>query len=415
MKPLVGILTASAIPVVMFALWAEYFCEDWRKARDDGEPEETESSIFRLRLAGLLSTTLQLVIFLATAPIRKEDALSGIWGLWITLAALVFQRVHQASIERTLLEATVDEKQEVRPSILGPSLLWAFAGVAIYLGILGGTLFATAVAIAVFKWSGPAAVGAVIVGTISGYTLALGANFVISPWILGKMLPSGRFPEGKRHSLIEGWFMQAKTPTPELRVLAPGAPLQGSNAWVSGVSWFASSRLRPTLWLTPRLLESLDDLELEAVVKHEIAHLKRHHLTQRFLLAWSMSILVLFSVAGAMVLSAWLPVSQTGPILPAFSLFLAVTMVWGSIRALGEQSRGHELEADRICVTELGARASALVSALKKVESTHPTTAMGHGASHPVLELRILALKPLVESERKQELEAARASDQKAA
>lgn len=404
-KPLLGIIVASAIPVVMFALWAEYFCEDWRKSRESGERMETDSSIFRLRLAGFLSISLQLVIFLATSPVRNEDPSAGVWGLWVTLAALVFQRIHQASVERMLLEADSGEEAgrelRVAPSILGTSLLWAFAGVVLYLGILGGTLFATAVSIAILKLSGPAAVGAVVIGTLAGYTAALASNFILSPWILGKMLSSSSFQEGAVRTRIESWFKAAGIPLPELRVLSPGAPLLGSNAWVSGVNGFSRLGLKPTLWLTQNLLQTLSEGELEAVIKHEIAHLKLNHLTHRFLLAWSMSILVLLTVAGAMLLSAWLPGTQTGPILPAFSLFLAVAMVWGSIRALAEQSRNHELEADRFCVTGLGARASSLVSALKKVEATQPTSTATGAGTHPVLELRVLALEPLLELERR--------------
>jgi Zn-dependent protease with chaperone function len=404
MKPVFGLAIASAIPVVMFALWAEYFSEDWRKSRESREDEEElEVSIARVRLAGLLATTLQLVLFLATSGIRHEDSLAGVAGIWITLAALVTQRIHQASLERMLLEgqsaATTAQLKNPSP-LAGPTLLWAFAGVAIYLGILGASLFSTAVAIAVFKWTGLKAMAAVAVGTMSGYTAALASNFLVSPWILGKMLPSKALENGPEFGRISEYFGASGVPLPEIRVLAPDAPLRSSNAWVSGVSW-AARWIRPTLWLTPALLELLDERELEAVVKHEIIHLRKNHLTQRFLLAWSMSILVLFTVAAAMGLSVILPAAQVGPILPAFSLFLAVAMVWGSIRGLEEQSRNHELEADHLCVMELGASAGALASAIRKVDAANPAASAALARSHPTLELRLRALEPLVIEERK--------------
>lgn len=394
-----GLFVAATIPVVMFMLWAEYFRQGWREelARAGSPDEEQlELAIARVRIAGLLATTLELVIFLATSPIRQEDALAGMLGLWITLGALVFQRIQQAGLENELLSAQATPEggsARARPApVLGSGLLWAFAGVVMYLSLLGGSMFAAALAIAVFKWTGLKAMLALGAGTVVGYSLALASNFVFSPWLLKKVIPSVEFPDCSAKTAIEGWFREAKVAMPDLRITDSTA-IQAANAWVTGFAWLGGA-LKPVLWTTPTLLHELSAAELEAVLKHEIVHLRRNHLTLRFAMAWAMSLLVLLSLSGALALSALLPASATGPIAPAFSLFLSVAMVWGAMKGLEEQSRMHELEADWLSVIELGASAIALASALRK---THISK---QGGSHPLLAVRLEALAPLIAQEK---------------
>lgn len=398
-----GLVVAAAIPVVMFMLWAEYLRQGWKDDVESSNDDRLELTIARIRIAGLLATTLELVVFLAASPIRQEDAVAGMLGIWITLAALVFQRIQQAGLENEVL-SSAGAQERARPApVLGSGLLWAFAGVVIYLSLLGGSMMAAALAIALFKWTGLKAVLALGAGTVAGYSLALASNFVLSPWLLKKVIPSVEFPDCTARTAIQGWFGQAGVPTPELRITNSNA-FRAANAWVTGFAWIGGA-LRPVLWTTPTLLHELSAAELEAVLKHEIVHLRRNHLTLRFALAWAMSLLVLLSLSGAFALVALLPASATDPIAPVFSLFLAVAMVWGAMRGLDEQSRFHELEADRLAVTELGASAVALSSALKK------THLAGQGGTHPLLAVRLDALAPLIVQEKEaQERDSRRAA-----
>ena len=397
------LIISAAIPVVMFALWKEYFEQDWNDS-ERAEPEDEQSlegAIARIRLAGLLTTTLQLVIFMATYRIRQEDPLAGVSGLWITLAGLVAQRIQQASLEHRVTRSALKEqatsfKPVMKPVVMTGQVLWAFAGLVVYLGLLGGSLLSTALAISFFKMTGIKAAATLVVGTLVGYTLALASNFVLSPWFMKRILPGSSLGAGKVRESISLWFKAAGTPEPELRVFEQTPNLL--SAWVTGISSLKGP-FRPVLWLTPMALELLEEDEIEAVVKHEMIHLKKNHLLQRFALAWAMSLLVLVTLSAALGLAAWLPKEQAGPILPAFSLFLGVALVWGSIRAIQEQSRLHELEADLLCITELGARASALASALRKAERINGAAT---SRSHPGLGARLEALEPLLRQEKAQ-------------
>jgi len=389
---ILGLLVASAIPVVGFMLWAEYFKqelgtrEEGLKGQSPSEQDDLEMWVARLRLAGLLTTSFQLVIFLATSETRNENSLNAIAGVWITLAAFVIQRFQQAGLEqRVVRERSASPK--ALPSVLGPSLIGAFAGLVIYLSLLGGTLLTTALAIAVFKWTGIKAAIALGGGTLLGYTAALASNFIFSPWLLKMTIPSRELPDGPAREILESCFARAKISAPEFRLADPSS-VRAPNAWVTGFAWLRGP-LRPVLWVSPKLLEELEPEELEAVISHEMVHLKKNHLTLRFALAWAMSLLVLISLSGTFVLGG----AASGPIAPAFSLFLAVAMIWGSFRALEEQSHSHELEADFLSVTELGASAVALASALEK------THAGQEGGTHPLLAVRLQALRPLIQRE----------------
>ena len=390
-----GLLIASAIPLVMFLLWTEYFKQDL-KIEPPTDEEEYAQSVARVRLAGLLTTMMQLVIFLATSSVRAQDSLAAVTGLWITLGALVIQRLAQISLERQVLERCPSHLAGPQGlSFPTASLLrffWAFAGVVIYLSLLAGSMIATALTIAVLKLSGIAAVFTLGMGTVLGYTLALASNFVTAPWLLKKLIHSSPLPEGAMKAQIESWCAQAKIRPPEIRIASLGT-VKNANAWVTGLAWL-SGPFRPVLWMTPQLLIELDAQELEAVIKHELIHLRRNHLTSRFALAWAMSLLVLASLGGALLLRALLPDVETGPIAPAFSLFLAVALVWGAFRVLEEQSRGHELEADFLSIVDLGASPSALSNALKKTQVEEEAT------SHPALAIRLQALEPLIQREK---------------
>ncbi|MFN7685063.1 MAG: M48 family metalloprotease [Oligoflexia bacterium] len=407
-----ALVCASAIPVVMFALWAEYFKEDLNQADPSlsiDREAETESAIARLRLAGLLSTTLQLVIFLSTSPIRREVPGAAVAGMWITLAALVAQRLQQASIENEILSKH-SQSDPGRPGLTlassvsngpgGTQLLWAFAGVVIYLGLLAGSLMTTAVAIAYFKWSGWKAILALGTGTLAGYTLSLASNFVISPWLIKRVIPGRPLQDSALRDRILNWFDRSGVQVPELRIMDASAARGTANAWVTGLAWMRGP-FQPVLWLTPALLKNLSEAELEAVVKHEVVHMRRNHLTQRFLLAWAMSLLVLVTLSGALGLAAILPSERSGPILPVFSLFLGVAIVWGSFKALRDQSHRHELEADWLCIQNYGVSPSVLASAIQRVDQINRSQSGGAQlpitGTHPALEARLAALKNLRE------------------
>jgi Zn-dependent protease with chaperone function len=422
LKSILGLLIAAAIPVVMFALWSEYFRNESAEEGDSAsrrldDEESAAGQLTRIRLAGLISTSLQLVIFLSTGPVREESPAHSIAGLVVTLAALVVQRVLQIQLERDYYPK--DEQGGMAGQLFPSGMFWAFAGIFIYMGILSGTVFAAAAAVAVFKLDGMPAIAVIGAGGVLGYSLALASNFAISPWLMRRMIPSREVQDQRLAAVLSRCFEANGVNAPEFREIRSGY-VRSVNAWMTGFPGLRGP-LQPVLWLTPRIVEEFQKgefhPEFEAVILHEVAHMKLRHLARRFLLAWAMSLTVLAVMAGTLAVNAFYRSQQTPSILPVFSLAAAAALIWASLRLAQRQARAQELEADRCAVSDLGASASGLVRALQNIEAWNaategrkpgePAPSMG---SHPATEDRIAALQPLAEAER-----ASTQSEQKAA
>jgi len=407
LKPILGLLIASAIPIVMFALWCEYFRNDI--SSQDTEEETIADQTLRVRIAGLISTLAQLFVFLATSAVRQESASASVAGLLIALSALIAQRSIQFRLEREILPKAQEADSAQKPAQVLPSnFLWAFAGMALYMGLLFGCVFSSAAAVAIFHIKGIAALSLIGFGSLFGFTLALASNFALSSWFFKKMVPSELVSDAEIQRRLERPFSEAGIPAPEFRRIAVNS-VKSANAWVTGFPSF-SGPLRPVLWLTPHLYRDFQnpDLhsELEAILKHEAAHMRLGHLAQRLRLAWMMSLTVLVTLAVSLALNAYFRSQQMSNILPLFSMTAAIALVVFSFRSLQRQAQRHELEADRYAVEGLGASAISLISALRRIdewnaqvtqsELSQSTPTFG---SHPAIEERIAALRPLAEKE----------------
>ncbi len=412
LKTILGLAVAAAIPVVMLAIWCEYFRSDVSKEDAEENPDEPviRDRELRIRLAGLMATALQLIIFLATSQIREEGGILAVASVVFTLGALLTQRLLQGRLEREISPQSANSApiQSSGGSFLH-HLAWAMAGLAAYLGILIGCVVASTVIVALFKLQGPAALGVVGAGTIVGYSLALASNFVLSPMIFRRLLPSDAIEDSRVLALLERWFAQAQTSAPEFRVIRSDS-MKARNAWVTGFSGLGGE-LRPVLWMTPTLFEDFRDPDLhgqlEAIVKHEAAHMRLGHLRKRFALAWAMSMSVLMTLAVSLALNAFFKGQQVASVLPLFSLVAAFALMWTAFRLIQKQAHRHEIEADRHCVESFHARASDLAAALRRIESWNLSEGRSVGgeipnlmASHPGTNERIAALRPLLEQEK---------------
>ncbi|MBU6375742.1 MAG: M48 family metalloprotease [Bdellovibrionales bacterium] len=413
LKPILGLLIASAIPVVMFALWSEYF-RGGLDTKGSEESESTEETIadhtLRIRIAGLLSTLLQLFVFLVTTPVRQESSSASVAGLFIVLFALIFQRSLQYRLEREILPGS-DERQSNPDSYRSPpsTFFWALAGTALYMGILFGTVFSSAVAVAAFRLNGSAAIAVIGLGALTGFTLAMGSNFAFSSWFLKRMVPSEPLSDAKVIAVLEKIFLESGVQAPEFRRISIDS-VRSANAWVTGFPTFTGP-LRPVLWFTPALLAELESpeqqLEFEAVVKHEVAHMKLHHLSQRFRLAWICSLTVFSSLALSMALNIFFRSQSIGSALPLLTMAASIGLVVFSFRKLQRQLQKQELEADRYSVVGLGASAASLISALKRIDTWNSrltaSSSVGltqENTSHPAVQDRIAALEFLAAKER---------------
>ena len=111
-----------------------------------------------------------------------------------------------------------------------------------------------------------------------------------------------------------------------------------------------------TIFMTDALLLYLRDEELEAVIAHELGHVRRRHLLLRLLLLglplWIMGNIQTLSPQVSELTAAW-PSGLASELSPAHSLITAFLTLGCVVMALGWYSRLLEHDAD-LCVYEAG-------------------------------------------------------------
>lgn len=171
-----------------------------------------------------------------------------------------------------------------------------------------------------------------------------------------------------------------------------------SNAFFTGFGKFRRIVLYDTL------VDQLSELELEAVLAHEIGHYKRGHIP-KMLVMFAVFSLIGFAVIGWLVRQAWFfeafgfeLVDGMVPALLLFSIVIGMFTFWlGPL--LNGFSRKHEYEADAFARKAMDDDPQPLISSLHKMYEKNLSNLTPHPAysafhySHPTLSEREASLK----------------------
>jgi heat shock protein HtpX len=210
-----------------------------------------------------------------------------------------------------------------------------------------------------------------------------------------------RRDEKRLYNTVETLAITAGLPMPRIEIMETPA----LNAYADGLGPRDAS-----VAVTRGLLDTLSDAELEAVVAHELAHIKNRDV--RMMLAATISVGILYRLCRTMmrpICLMFLLVIGMSLILTLNILFMAVAGILIASSAFLMRfgiSRAREFIADATAV-ELTKKPGALISALRKIavndrmEAASVTTqAMmisnnlgGWFATHPTLEDRVAALQ----------------------
>jgi STE24 endopeptidase len=182
----------------------------------------------------------------------------------------------------------------------------------------------------------------------------------------------------RRYRLAGVAWQEAKGPGAE-----PIANARAEAAWAL-----------PRVVLWPRLLSLLEADEVEAVVAHELAHLRLHHLSRQFAhqcAVWliSATVALALGMAAAKTPQAVLQTALAAALLP---LLLGLGQSW-----LMRIYRQYEFEADELAAKHVDG--TALARALEKLTAQQPRSPAAdewHRAiydSHPPLQRRLEALR----------------------
>lgn len=408
--PVLAVTIVTAIPVVAFALWADYYGryidENADKKGDEALDRPTE--LRRARWASIYAFLVLACIYLSTGPIRRDHSLAC---LLVFVVALSIQSHTQTTLERKIrgpMTATGGDYFRV----FAKAMIWTLGSLFFYFSLIWGGLY---IGHTILSSSAMPREFAVWVLASIGIFSIFGATsllLALTPFHLRKMLPTTRLSaDDVLRAKIEDCFTRAGFRAPDIWILELD-DFRFTNAMISG---FSSGRgiFKPALFLSRTMMTKLSHDELEAVILHEVSHWSLKHMRRRFVnsliaIAASTVVLSFAFVAGQMFLA---PAGQA--LLRIVTTLSALFIPFMLVRNQTEQ---HEVEADLHCVLSLGASAESFANALRKIDKLNdfdgqnrdPFTALGGG--HPATEMRILRVRQALDE--LQKLEKTESSDQ---
>jgi|GEM_PF-3472524 Zn-dependent protease with chaperone function len=193
---------------------------------------------------------------------------------------------------------------------------------------------------------------ALLADWLSGFILALPVLFLgaawIFPWLLAKVWGCTRVTNGPVLEIVRKLEQRAQGKFSRIYMWEPGGATQNAAA----VGIFRPFRY---LFLTPALVRNMPGAELEAVILHELGHVKKKHLL--FYMFTSLAGINLTVILGAMI-----PLAGTTErfIITAVLILAYFRLVFGWL------SRNMERQADLFSLEQSGS-SIGLVNALEKL------------------------------------------------
>lgn len=397
---LAGLFVLTAIPVVSFALWGDYF-ERYFEARVKEEPDfERLSELRRVRAAGLWVTICQMTVFFTSTPIRREFP---VFAYPLFLAAVLIQLGVQRGLE-TKIHNAMPAKNGVTPTHPEASLFWQ-AIRTFFWSLAAGMLYMASISVSVFVFAllglafhAPELIklGLVLTGMGVGVVGGLGLNFGLSAFFVRKMMAARSMAEGDLHTELKAVFNRTNAALPDVWVInTPGFSF--GSAMIAGFPT-GKKAFRPGLFLSDELIKNLTPAETQAVVLHEISHVKLRHLYKRFI--FSCGLILCGSLITGVAIMFARGVGYPTEVQSTLGCLALITSFGGALMLLARQVKFQEITADIHSIEKLGARLEDLASALRKLDKLAGAIGVPKDVGsrvlslgHPVTEFRIRLLE----------------------
>jgi Zn-dependent protease with chaperone function len=401
-----GLLVLAAIPVVLYALWAEYFAHYLEDLKENNPDFDRKAEMEKAKTASICVLLFEIVLFIGSIDLLKiypKTCALVLLGATFSLGAVQAGLEKKLRIPQALLKAVpgmppapLGRGQNINPLK------------ALFFGLLGGFSYMITMitVVKVFAWiaeiskmSNSGGAVFVMVGAAFGIFAGLLLNFALGPWQMKNSLPVSKLPEGELLEKISNVFSKANRF--DFFIVEVEAP-RTATAMVAGFS-IGRGPFRPAVFISRSLLNQLTDGELCAVIAHEAAHIDRSHLAKRLAFSGVLIVgLTFLAVFGILAVHFFFPVGDwQGSTGSVFGFMALLT----TFRALSWQSRRHEIEADVIC-TKSFSRFEEWASALRKIDAFNgvtpaqaraPSLIKGlFGQGHLATEIRIAQVKNLI-------------------
>ena len=387
-----GLAILAAIPVVLFALWADYFGRHLKNARKSTPGFDPKFERERVRIAAACALLFEFVLGLGSLNTLQHYPEGTVIGL---LACLLTVGFIQAGLEKQLVPVSLSAEATAASARRGV----ATGSRALLLAVLSGLLYVVTLIcfIKAGAWISSAlhfsnvwGAAFVMAAAAAGIFCGLALNFALAPWQMRHSLPVTPVTSDEGDVI---WMT------------LENAGLKGVSCWIveerHGTAAIAGFRrgsgiFRPALFISRSVMTSLTKDEITAVVAHEAAHALARHLRKRVMLSASL-IISLTLLAVFMSLAAFMYFPGAG-MQGGFGMIFGMTAFAMAFLVLQKQNRVHEFEADWIAIHKLGADYESWASALRKMDQLNGfTTRGGAFSSHPRTEIRIQNVAKMIE------------------
>ena len=177
----------SAIPLAIFALWADYYGRHIDKLKADHVNFDAEMESARIRLASVSVIIFQLILLLSSSALRRSHpfAVNG-----LLVAAVLIQGWMQAQAEKKLGLPQENSRDRVKRGLIG--FVWISTSVLAYMFIvlLSTTLFGFIAHVLGASQSAGFILNSL--GAIAGLVIGMGLNFALAPVHLRMLIPTTR-------------------------------------------------------------------------------------------------------------------------------------------------------------------------------------------------------------------------------
>lgn len=381
----------SAVPVVIFAIWADLFERLIAAMKAEKETIDVPSELRRVRWASIVAFLGEGAVYLLATPLREKHYLPS---LAIFCTALMIQSWIQSGVESKL--RSIPAAPTAQAKWLLRSTAWIIANLAVYFGWIWASFAVSYRLLEKSPLSGEARVALLLVAGVIGIFSATFILMSLAPVHIRNLIPNRDFGETDLRLKLDACFRDAGFDPPRMAIMDT-EDFKYSNAVIAGFPG-AKGIFRPVLLLSGALFKGLSDEELIAVVKHEVSHWSLKHLKRRVgaVLASIVGTTLLFGSMLALAAIALPPEGQA--FVRLMTTLLSVVLPFWVIRS---QTRLHETEADVYTVTRLGADLEQMASALRKMDRMNdldsskvdPFSSIGVAGGHPETELRILRMR----------------------
>jgi Zn-dependent protease with chaperone function len=373
-----GLAILSAIPVVLLALWGDYF--ERRVAQMIVEEPEFDqvSSLDDVKMACLCALISQILLFLGSSDIREAFPIISplIFVVAVSSQILIQARAEGKIGETSAQKSDLAPKTNKRENVLRISLRATFCGAlgivvhVLFLGLMAGIV---GVLIQKYQPTFIAGILALSVSGIAGLMSGILFNLALTPIYFKFIFPIRKLEEEELRKKLESCFSKYDLEPPELWALELNEIRITQNILV-GIRG-GRGKFRQALFISNLILSDFSEREIEALTLAQVSHIILKHPKRRAQL-----IFALISIAAVLALASVL-IGQTNmadqPAVEMMGAVLSLTVFLGSFRLLFQQTQNHENESDLYTVEKLGVSLDVLSCALRKMDvliEPNPTT-----------------------------------------